>query len=92
MVNLLGELTSTYWSTLVRYLKSKRKDLAWVEKNRSWLIRVIASGRKACRSRSFDMLSPFYEALRENTELGRLISIECRKVILAYRLNSPDTA
>ena len=92
MINLLGELTGTYWSTFVRYLKSKRKDLHWVKNNRNWLIRVIESGRNACRSRSFDMLSPFFAAVRENKELRRLISLECRKVILAYHLNSSYTA
>jgi hypothetical protein len=85
-INLLGELAGTYRSTFVHYLKSKRKDLHWVEKNRNWLTRVIVSGRNVCRSRSLDMLHPFFEAVRENKELGRLISRECRKVILAYQL------
>ncbi|MBN2323894.1 MAG: hypothetical protein JXQ30_09175 [Spirochaetes bacterium] len=92
MINLLGELAGRYWSTFVRYLKSKRRDLRWVKKNQNWLARVVESGRKACRSRSFDMLRPFFEAVRENKELGRLISIECSKVILAYKPESSSTA
>ncbi|HUT64881.1 MAG TPA: hypothetical protein VMZ05_01895 [Spirochaetota bacterium] len=88
MINLLGELTSTYWNTFIVYLKSKRKDSRWVRSNLSWLERVMEVGTKALRSLNEEALYPFFEAVRENSELRRLLAAECRKVVLQYEHQS----
>ena len=88
MINMLGELTSTYWNTFITYLKSKRKDDRWVRSNRRWLEKVMKVGTKAVRSLNEEALYPFFEAVRENAELRRLLAAECRKVVLHYQHQS----
>ena len=92
MVNLLGELTSTYWNTFVAYLKSKRKDSSWVRANLRWLERVMEGGTRVLRNLNEETLGPFFEAVRENSELRHLIALECTKVVRQYNLQSPHTA
>jgi hypothetical protein len=92
MINLLGELTSAYWNTFITYLKSKRKDSTWVRTNFAWLERVMEVGGRALRNLNEETLYPFFEAVKENAELRRLISDECRKVVRRYQLQLNYTA
>jgi hypothetical protein len=90
MINLLGELTGTYWNTFIVYLKSKRRDGLWIKKNRNWLERVMEAGMRAVRNLNEETLYTLFEAVRENTELSRLISFECRKVVLQHQEECPS--
>ena len=88
MVNMLGELASTYWKTYINYLKSKRGDRNWIRDNLSWLKKVAHFGRRALRGLNDEALYPFFEAVRENKELRKLLASECMKVVLHYRLST----
>jgi hypothetical protein len=88
MINMLGELTSAYWNTFIAYLKSKRKDSSWVRMNLGWLERVMDVGMRVLGNVNDEPLDPFFEAVRENAELRRLIDVECRKVVRRYQLQA----
>jgi hypothetical protein len=88
MVNMLSELASTYWKTYISYLKSKRGDRNWIRANLHWLKKVACFGRRALSNLNGEALYPFFEAVRENTELRKLLASECMKVVLQHRLST----
>ena len=88
MINMLGELASAYWRTYINYLKSKRGDRTWIRANLRWLKKVASFGRVALRNLNEETLYPFFEAVKENTELRKLLASECLKVVHHYRLST----